>query len=148
MTRISHRFETDCPPEKLWSALSDLIAVSAYNPGVTRARLVGSQSSSTGAMRECDVLPKGKVRERVIAWEEGKAVGIEVTESDWPITYMRWTTRLSPLGNGSRIDQDLDYGMKFGPLGWLLNQLVMRRTLEKNVGVALKGMIAHAESLK
>jgi hypothetical protein len=35
--------------------------------------------------------------------------------------------------------------MKYGPIGWLLNALVMRRAVTRNVGAALQAMIAKAE---
>jgi hypothetical protein len=31
-------------------------------------------------------VPKGRIVERVTHWEEGRAVGLEVAESDWPST--------------------------------------------------------------
>jgi hypothetical protein len=40
---------------------------------------------------------------------------------------MRWVTRIEPDDDGARITQDLEYKVKFGPVGWLLDRLVMKR---------------------
>src|SRR5687768_13246943 len=107
MTTIRHRLEARCAPERLWALLASLDAVQRYNPGVRAARIRGSATSGVGAERECDLAPSGRVVERVTVWEEGRAVGLEVVESDWPIVYMRWTTRVIPAPSGSRLEQDL-----------------------------------------
>jgi hypothetical protein len=146
MTIITHHLEAACPPERLWSVLSALTAVERYNPAVAAARIVGASSSGVGAMRECDLLPKGRVTEKVIVWEELRALGIEVAKSDWPITHMRWVTRVAPRGAGSTVDQRLEYGMKYGLAGRLLDALVMRRMIARSVGRALAGLIREAEA--
>ena len=148
MTIIVHRFETSVPPEKLWRCLSDLTLVKDYNPTVVSAKLQGNGPLGVGTLRSCDLKPKGKVLERVTVWEDGQAVGLEVAESDWPVTNMSWVTRITPHGSGSILSQQLEYGMKFGPLGWLVNALVMKRNITKNVGKALAGLVEIAERAK
>jgi hypothetical protein len=145
MTTITHDLRASCPPGRLWELLSVIEAVATYNPGISAARLRSAKSGGLGAERECDLVPKGKVVERVIHWEDGKAVGLEIVESDWPITFMRWVTRIHPEGSGARVTQKLEYEVKFGPLGALLDALVMRRSIDKAVAAALDGMIRRAE---
>jgi hypothetical protein len=148
MTTITHRFETSVSPEKLWDCLSDLTLVKDYNPTVLSAKLQGNGPLGVGTLRSCDLKPKGKVLERVTVWDDRKAVGLEVVESDWPVTNMNWVTRIAPNGSGSILSQQLEYGMKFGPLGWVLNALVLKRNIAKNVGKALEGLIQIAEQAK
>ena len=90
---------------------------SHYNPGVRRAVIEGPQRRGVGARRSCELVPKGRVVECVTHWEDGRAVGLEVTESDWPIHFMRWVTRLEPDSGGTRITQSLEYAVKFGVIG-------------------------------
>ena len=129
MSTIHHEIETVCPPGRVWDVLSDLEAVRHYNPTVRTVAVRGNRRTGVGAERVCDLYPKGRVVERVTHWEDGRALGLEVAESDWPIRYMRWVTRIEPRGDGSLITQKLEYSLKFGPLGWLLDKLVMKRKL-------------------
>lgn len=145
MTTIRHEVHAACPPERIWALLADLEAVERYNPGVRRATLEGAQASGVGARRSCELVPKGRVVERVTHWEEGRAVGLEVVESDWPIHFMRWVTCIEPSERGTRITQSLDYAVKFGPLGWLLDRLVMRRKLTATVDHVFASLAQHAE---
>jgi hypothetical protein len=84
--------------------------------------------------------------ERVTHWEDGRAVGLEVTESDWPIRFMRWVTRVEPKGSGSLITQSLQYAVKFGPLGWVLDKLVMRRKLSATLDDVFARLAKRAET--
>jgi TfoX/Sxy family transcriptional regulator of competence genes len=131
MTALHHEVHAACPPERVWAFLSDLEAVQHYNPGVRRAVIEGTQRKGVGARRACELMPKGRVVERVTHWDENRAVGLEVAESDWPIHFMRWVTYVEPSGGGTRIWQSLEYEVKFGPFGWLLDRLVMRSKLTR-----------------
>ena len=144
-TIIRHEVQANCPPERVWALLSDLEAVKRYNPGVRGASIEGPQRTGIGAKRACELLPKGRVVERVTHWEERRALGLEVAESDWPIHFMRWVTRLEPTGNKTQITQDLEYKVKFGPLGWLLNALVMRKKLKSTLDVVFAELVKQAE---
>ena len=145
MTTIHHRIQASCLPERVWAVLSDLEAVKHYNPTVVSASVRGSRRTGVGAERVCDLRPKGRVVERVTHWEDGKAVGLEVAESDWPIHFMRWITRLQPEGEGTRVEQDLEYQVKLGPLGWLLDRLVMKRKLKTTLDAVFAELVKHAE---
>jgi hypothetical protein len=145
MTTIRHEVHAACPPERIWALLADLKAVEQYNPGVRHAAVEGEQTTGVGARRSCELVPKGRVVERVTHWEEGRAVGLEVIKSDWPIHFMRWVTTVEPSERGTRITQSLDYAVKFGPLGWLLDRLVMKRKLTATLDDVFASMARHAE---
>jgi ligand-binding SRPBCC domain-containing protein len=146
MTTIRHEIQADCPPEKVWALLSDLEAVERYNPGVRAACVQGTQRTGVGAKRACELIPKGRVVERVTHWEEQRALGLEVAETDWPIHFMRWVTRIAASGDATRITQDLEYEVKFGPLGWLLDTLVMKRKLTTALDTVFAELKKHAEN--
>ena len=146
MATIDHDLTAHCPPQAIWALLADLEAVSRYNPGVRAAALRGAQRTGVGAARACELRPQGRVVERVTHWDDGRALGLEVAESDWPIHFMRWVTRLQPTPEGgTRVTQSLEYQVKFGSVGWLLDQFVMRRRLTASVDTVLASLIKHAE---
>ena len=148
MTTIHHEVQANCSPERVWALLSDLEAVQRYNPTVRAAMVQGARRTGIGAERACELVPKGRVVERVIHWEDGRAVGLEVAESDWPIHFMRWVTRIEPVGSSTRITQSLEYKVKFGPVGWLLDNLVMKRKLTSALDEVFASMVRHAEGRK
>jgi len=146
MTTIRHDIHARCAPDRVWALLSDLEAVARYNPTVRAATVEGPQRTGVGARRACELVPKGHVIERVTHWEDGRAVGLEVAESDWPVHFMRWVTRLEPVGGATRITQELEYQVKLGPLGWLLDRLVMKRKLTATLDAVFAALVEHAEA--
>lgn len=148
MTTLRHDVTARCPPERVWALLADLEAVARFNQTIAAARVRGAARAGVGAERECDLKPSGRVVERVIAWDEGRAVGLEVVESDWPIVFMRWTTRVDADEAGARITQELTYQVKFGPLGWLLDNLVMRRKLTSTLDEVFANLVKAAEAAR
>ena len=148
MTIIHHELQANCPPERVWALLSDLEAVQRYNPTVRAAMVQGARRTGIGAERACELVPKGRVVERVTHWEDGRAVGLEVAESDWPIHFMRWVTRVEPVGSSTRITQSLEYKVKFGPFGWLLDNFVMKRKLTSTLDEVFASLVKHAEGGK
>ncbi len=145
MTVIEHDLTASCGRERIWKVLADLTAVQSYNPTVKAARVASSDAVGVGALRECDLEPKGRLLERVTVWDEGRALGLEIVESDWPVRSMNWITKLEDRGSGSRLTQRLEYRMKFGVLGWLLDRLVMQRNVTTNVEATLRRLIKTAE---
>jgi hypothetical protein len=146
MTTIRHEIEASCAPSSVWALLADLEAVQRYNPTVRAVTIEGDQRTGVGARRVCQLVPKGRVVERVTHWEERRAIGLEVAESDWPIHFMRWITKVEPNGGATRITQDLEYEVRFGPFGWLLDRLVMERKLRSTLDKVLAELVKHAES--
>lgn len=145
-TILEHQIFAACPPQQVWALLSDLEAVQRYNPGVRTAVVRGTQRAGVGAVRSCELVPKGRVVERVTHWEEGRAVGLELVEHEWPVEFMRWVTRVEPHDGGTRITQALEYQVRFGPLGWLLDALVMKRKLTASLDEVFASLARHAMS--
>ncbi|MFO0748954.1 MAG: SRPBCC family protein [Myxococcota bacterium] len=145
MTTIYHEVLAACPPERVWALLADLEAVQHYNPGVRRAAIEGSLRTGVGARRACELRPKGRVVERVTLWEDGRAIGLELERHDWPVDFMRWVTRIEPQRGGTRITQSLEYQVKLGPLGWLLDRMVMRRKLTATLDALFASLARHVE---
>jgi uncharacterized protein YndB with AHSA1/START domain len=146
MTVLHHEIRIEASAERVWEVLANLEAVQQYNPTVLSARYLTEQRGGVGAARECRIKPKGVVKERVTAWTPQTAIEIELYESPWPLRFMRWRTVLRPESGGTRVVQDMRYRVKFGPLGMLLDALMMRRTLDRAVAGVFQGLRQYVEA--
>lgn len=134
MTTLRHQIRIDAPAEAVWAAIAgDLTAVQHYNPMVSSARLLTERRGGVGATRRCELRPRGFVEERVWEWTPARSIGLEVAASPWPIVFMRWRTELAAEGNATLVSQDMEYEPKFGPLGAVMDALVMRRKLDRGI---------------
>jgi hypothetical protein len=59
---------------------------------------------------------------------------------------MRWVTRIEPRDGVTRITQDLEYKIKFGILGWLVDRLVMKRKMTATLDAVFAGLVRQAET--
>ena len=147
MTTIRHQVRAHCAPDAVWALLSDLEAVRRYNPWVRSATIDGAQRTGVGARRSCELVPHGRIVEVVTDWEEGRALGLEVTDSDRPIHFMRSLTRIEVVEGSTRIAQHLEYRVKFGALGWIADRLLMSRRLASTQNAVLSILAEQAEAL-
>lgn len=134
MTTLQHQVSIDADIDQVWAAVADLLAVRDYNPMVASVHSLSEQTEGVGAARRCELKPKGWVEERVWDWAPPHAIGLEVAASDWPLVFMKWRTELHQNGNSTVVTQELNYKLKFGPVGELLDSLVMRRKLDQSIG--------------
>ncbi|MEW6684333.1 MAG: DNA-3-methyladenine glycosylase I [Nitrospirota bacterium] len=146
MSELHHTITINALPGKVWNVLADLEAVQRYNPTVSRAQYISSNKEGLGASRQCDLKPKGVVKERVIAWEPNHAIALELYESPWPLVFMRWRTEVKPEGAGTVVSQRMEYRVKFGVLGALMDRLVMRRTLDRTIADVFVGLKRFVET--
>ena len=133
MTMLQHQITIDADIEKIWEVLADLSAVQRYNPLVVSVRYLSNRTEGVGAARHCELKPRGWVEECVWEWSPPNVLGLEVSASTWPLAFMRWKTELRKNGNSTVLTQKTDYRIKFGPIGALMDSLVMRRMLNKSI---------------
>lgn len=147
-SELKHEIRVEAKAEKVWDVLANLENVQHYNPGVAKAAYISAARSGVGAARRCDLKDGTAIKETVIGWEANEAITMELTESPWPVKNMRWRTSLQTEGNATRVSQTLSYEMKMGPIGRILNALVMRNKMDKNLGEIFGSMKKYAESRK
>jgi ligand-binding SRPBCC domain-containing protein len=145
MTTLEHQVRIEAPLDAVWGALADLTAVRHYNPLVAEVKCISASAEGVGATRRCELKPDGWVEERVWSWNPPHAIGLEVAASTWPVALMKWETRLQADGAATLVTQQLSYRLKLGPLGALLDALVMRRKLSQSLDGVFAGLKRYVE---
>jgi len=148
MTTLHHEIVINAPVGKVWQVLADLEQVQYYNPLVARTHYVSANKEGVGAARHCDFKPKGFSNERVTEWAPNQLIGMEIFESSFPMRYTRWKTYLKKDGFGTRVTQDLEYEVKFGLFGKLLDALLMRKKYDTVLAGIFNGLKSYLEQGK
>src|SRR5437762_1728349 len=141
MDTLHHEIRIDAPVDAVWRAIADLAAVDKFNPLVASARYISQQREGVGAARHCELKPKGWVEERIWEWTPRRALGLEVSASEYPMVFMRWKTELAPDGSVTRVTQDITYKVKLG---------VRDRIVDKAAepGTTSRAIAVHARTLE
>lgn len=133
------------PPQTAWAVLADFGKVHLWSPSVAHAELISDVASGPGCARACDVRGFGRIEETVTEWRPGEYLAYEATPLG-PLgrSHNRWTVTAAPGGCVVRVE--LSYGVRFGPVGWLLHRAMMRRKLTRLMAQVLDQLRAHVES--
>lgn len=148
MTTLKHEVSVAADVETVWRTLSDLLAVKQHNTSVASVHLLTDKTTGIGAARRCEMKTKDWVEENVWAFDPPHAIGLEVTASSWPVAFMKWRTELYADGPNTLIRQEMNYKLKFGVLGLLLDKLVMRRKLNASVQEVFGNLKSYVESTR
>ena len=129
-----------------WAAISEMGAVEHWHPNVARAEVLTDNSSGVGASRRVEFQDGNSVIETVIEQADGSYTTMKMADSA-PLHNAVVTIRAEPGADGQTdVTFTIDYEVKYGPVGWLLHQLVMKRMFGKVFGVALDGLRHHLET--
>jgi uncharacterized protein YndB with AHSA1/START domain len=146
MTVLRNTIHIDASPDRVWAALSRLDALHEYDPGIAKSVLRTEQREGVGADRQCDIKAGGWFRERVTAWQPGRELELTLYACTLPVRRLRHHYTLTAEAGGTRIDQVQEYALKYGPLGAILDALVVKRKWDAGVKSFFAGLKRYIES--
>jgi len=148
MTVLENSLRIDATPERVWAALASLDALAKYDPGVSKVEVLSSERQGAGAERRCDLASGGWFKEWVATWRPHQALSFELYECTLPVRRLRHEYELVSDGAGTIVRQRMEYQLKFGPLGTLLDALVVRRKWKEGVRGFFAGLKRFVEADK
>lgn len=144
MHSIQHDIHIDAGPDQVWSVLADLGSFADWSPVVRRVEHAGADG--VGATRTCHVAPMGRLDEEVIDWEPGRRMALRTTGGMPMTATATWT--VEPASDGTRAAVRLDYELKGGAAGRLLDRVMVRRQFDRNFARNLEGLRDHVEATR
>jgi uncharacterized protein YndB with AHSA1/START domain len=145
MTVLHNAIHIDASPDKVWSVLTSLDALEHYDPGVTHVDIVSDVKAGPGSARKCDLKPGGWFKERVTTWRPHEELAFELYECTLPVKSLVHRYTLKPEGAGTRVEQHMQYRLKFGPVGALMDFLMVRRQWDLGVKGFFAGLKRYVE---
>ena len=125
--------EINSPAAEVWDVLSDFSAVDTWVPFVQSSHIEGSVERGVGIERRCGLGKAGKISETVTAWDEGKSLSYRVSGFG-PMVGLQNKWTVDALGaSRSLVTVELEYKVKFGMFGRVLNFLVLGRVLKNRI---------------
>ncbi len=146
MATLQHEIEIKVPIEKVWNILIDLKEVGKYNSYVKSVKCL-SEQKGVGASRECQ-LEQGFAKERITVMDDLNSISMEMYESDFPLKYMKWTYYLSFKNGVTSLKTVSEYKVKYGFLGIILNQAVMKSKFDKTMKEVFDSLKNYGETKK
>jgi len=135
-TTVTARAPIPLPLDVCWDKLRDLTRAANYVPGLTACVVTTDVREGVGASRRVTSRQFGDMDETVTVWNEGQGFTIRLHKGDRPATPFKEATfryALEPADTGCEIVTTMTYELGFGPLGALLDALILRRISKSNV---------------
>jgi hypothetical protein len=145
---FTYKIKIDASPERIWKILSDFGGIQNYNPYIVQAFLTSHEKTGVGMVRHCELAPWGMVVEQVVEWNEGSDYTLEVVKGSGqqPFKYSRVKIGLIPASGSTEVFITMDYLLRFGPIGEVMDALMINRSLKKKLPTILNGLKHFAET--
>ena len=147
MTVLENSIRIEASAEAVWAVLASLETLEQYDPGVKKSQVVSETQEGPGAARRCYLTPGGWFEERIAEWEPARSISFELFRCTLPVRRLQHRYTLTSEGGGTVVHQRMEYELKFGALGRLLDALVMRRQWDRGVKGFFAGLKRHVESI-
>ncbi len=146
MTILDNSIRINAPPEKVWAALTALDVLHNYDPGIAKSEVLPGPRDGVGASRHCDLTPGGWFRERVTEWKPHRALTIELFECTLPVRRLKHRYTLTPDAGGTVVEQHMEYELKFGPIGKLMDAIMVRKKWNAGIKGFFEGLKKYVET--
>ena len=129
----------------VWEVLKDFGGVSEWAPYMRKSFLIGEQKSGVGTSRFMRHAWGFSIEELVTEWTDGQGFSFDVHRAPWPMKDVQ-ETWITGHDNGlSTVTTRVTYGMRLGFLGSLVDWMLVRFVVRREMRAGLLGLKKYAE---
>lgn len=132
--------------DKIWSILTDLELLDKTDPTVKKATLISENKTGLEAKRKV-LMQDGKnwFDEKIIAFIPNEELVYQLTDCSFPIKGLKHTYSFQKIGDQTKVQQVMEYSVKFGILGVLMDKMMIGKQFNSGINKFLTGLKTYAE---
>jgi len=142
MPKLEQEIVAGVSTQAVWKVLEQFGNVDQWAPGMSSSSLLGEQSSGVGTRRVMRHRWGFRIEEEVTRWSNGWGMSFVLTKAPFPMQNVHETWDIEQQNGATRIVTTVTYEMGVGVLGSLLDQLLVRFVVEREMRRGLKSLIA------
>jgi len=146
MRALTERIEIDATQQAVWAVLADFSGVSDWAPYMKTSHLIGATKSGVGTRRGMRHAWGFQFEEAVTQWHDGKGYSFDVLKAPFPMRDVKETWVAGRENGYSTVVTRVHYGMKLGPIGTLIDWLLVRFVVRREMRAGLRGLKQHLEN--
>jgi ribosome-associated toxin RatA of RatAB toxin-antitoxin module len=147
MATIHNEIIVNASIDKVWNMLTDLELLDKYDPTVKKSTLVSTDKTGIGAKRKVLMLDgKNWFDEKVTVFKPNEAITYQLTDCSFPIKGLQHSYSFEKIGNQTKVKQVMEYTVKFGLLGKLLDAIMIRKQSDSGIKKFFAGLKSYAET--
>ncbi len=137
----------DAAPEAIWAVLSRYMHIDEFAPQITSVDALTEGEVGLGSKRRNHFANGTSVVEEVTAWKPDSGYTVKLSEmAAMPLHEASSEIQITPIGGKSKVTWTFDYRVKYGPLGWLMGQTMMKMMMGKIIDANLQGLAEKARA--
>lgn len=131
----------DASPDAVWGVLSRFMHIDEFAPQITSVDALTDGEVGVGAKRRNNFTNGTSVVEEVTAWKPGSGYAVRLSDmAALPLHEASSEIRITSTGGKSLVTWTFDYRVKYGPIGWLMGQTMMKMMMGKIIDANLQGL--------
>ena len=146
MAIIHNEISISAKIDKIWNILTDLEMLDKYDPTVKKSTLISQEKTNLGAKRKVEMLDgKNWFEETVTVFKQNEALTYELTACSFPVHQLKHSYSFEKAGEQIKVKQIMEYTVKFGLFGKLLDTLTIRKQTNSGIRKFFIGLKSFAE---
>lgn len=147
MATIHNEITVNASIDKVWTMLTDLELLDKYDPTVKKSTLLSPEKTGIGAKRKVQMLDgKNWFDEKITEFKPNEALTYQLTDCSFPIKGLEHSYSFENIGNQTKVKQVMQYTVKFGLLGKLLDSLMIRKQSDAGIKKFFGGLKTYVET--
>jgi carbon monoxide dehydrogenase subunit G len=131
----------DAAPDAVWAEISRYMHIDEFAPQITSVDALTDGEIGMGSKRRNHFANGTSVIEEVTAWNPGAGYAVKLSDmAAMPLHEANSEIRVTSLGGRTKVTWTFDYRVKYGPLGWLMGQTMMKMMMGKIIDANLHGL--------
>jgi ribosome-associated toxin RatA of RatAB toxin-antitoxin module len=146
MATLHNEIIINAPIGKIWEALSEIETLDKYDPAVLKSTAISQATSGIGAKRKVNMKDgKNWFEEQCTVWKPNRQLTYELTACSFPVHQLRHSYTLEEKGSDVKVKQVMQYTVKYGWFGKLLDAVMIRRQSDSGIKKFLAGLKYYTE---
>jgi len=147
MATIHNEVLIHAPLEKIWDVLATPDLLDKYDPTVRKSSLIKLSQDNLGSKRRVEMADgKNWFEEEITEFKPCDALTFELVACSFPVTRLKHSYSFQKIGNETRVSQVMEYTVKFGLVGKILDVLMIRRQSDQGIKKFFSGLKKYVES--
>jgi len=136
------------PREAVWNNLKDFASVQNYHPTVTSSTRLNDKVTGIGAERSCTFNDGNTILERIIDYYEGDHYVVDIFDmGKMPLKSAQAIVGIRMGVDGlAELFMSMEFKAKFGPLGWVMERMMMAKMFKRLMLSILNGLNAYSKT--
>lgn len=141
MIHFERSLMIDATPDAVWDVLSRFMHIDEFAPQITSVDALTEGEVGLASKRRNHFENATSLVEEVTEWKPGAGYSVKLSDmAAMPLHEASSDIHIIPTDGRSRVTWTFDYRVKYGPVGWLMGQTLMKMMMGKIIDANLHGL--------